>query len=234
MTIKHVAGNVYAVPLGGVNAFLIDGAALTLVDTGVPGSEEAILGAVRELGKQPGDVKHILVTHLHADHSGGLAALKRATGAPAYMHAADAAAVRAGQSMRPVHLRPNLPPQFAEMFANRPRTPIQIEPAEIENEVADGETLPFAADLRAGHVPGHAAGQLAFLLPESGGVLFVADAAGNHFGLDYAPIYEDFELGQRSLAKLAALDFAIACFGHGEAITGNAGEQFRTKWGAVE
>jgi len=35
----------------------------------------------------------------------------------------------------------------------------------------------------------------------------------------------------RSLAKLAALDFAAACFGHGKAIVGGAARRFRQKWG---
>jgi hypothetical protein len=37
--------------------------------------------------------------------------------------------------------------------------------------------------------------------------------------------------GLRSLAKIAALDFDIACFGHGSAITTQASAKFRQKWG---
>ena len=50
-------------------------------------------------------------------------------------------------------------------------------------------------------------------------------------GLGLSIVYEDLEEGIRSLAKIAGLDFAVACFGHGKAIVGAAAEQFRKKWG---
>ncbi len=102
MVAKQVVAGVYALSLGPVNAFLIDDDGLTLIDTGVPGSSDAIHQAVRELGRQPSDIRRILVTHCHADHSGSLAALVRATDAPAYMHPEDAALVRAGKAGRPM------------------------------------------------------------------------------------------------------------------------------------
>src|SRR5262249_59826848 len=92
------------------------------------------------------------------------------------------------------------------------RAPTEIERAEIEHEVQDGETLP--GGLRAIHVPGHCAGQLAFLWPEHGGVLIAADAVANVFGLTLSPMYEDVDEGRRSLSKLAGLEFEVACFGH--------------------
>lgn len=58
-----------------VNCYLVredDG--LTLVDTGLPGSEEAILGAARALGMP---IQRIVLTHAHGDHLGSLDALHR-------------------------------------------------------------------------------------------------------------------------------------------------------------
>jgi len=75
------------------------------------------------------------------------------------------------------------------------------------------------------------AAQVAFLWPEQGGVLFAADAAANMLGLGYAPIYEDLEEGRASLAKLASLEFEVACFGHDRAIVAAAARRFRQKWG---
>ena len=68
--------------------------------------------------------------------------------------------------------------------------PGEIEPAEIEHEVQDGETLP--GRLRAIHVPGDYAGQLAFLRPQHGGVVIAADTAANVFGLALNPMHEDY------------------------------------------
>jgi len=75
------------------------------------------------------------------------------------------------------------------------------------------------------HTPGHCAGQVAFLWPREGGVLFVGDAAANTLGLRLSISYEDLALGKRMLAKLAALPFSVALFGHGRTIaSGGCGE----------
>lgn len=230
MAAKQVVEGVYALSLGPVNAFLIDDDGLTLIDTGVPGSADKILEAVRALGRQPSDIRRILVTHCHADHSGSLAALVRATGAPAYMHPEDAALVRTGKAGRPMKPVGLLGRIIVPLFMRG--APMIVEPAAVEHEVHDGDELPFASGLRAVHVPGHCAGQLAFLWPRRGGVLFAADAAANMVRLGPSIVYEDVEQGKRSLRKLAALQFETACFGHGRAITSGAGERFRKKWGA--
>ena len=97
------------ISLGYVNAFLLEhDGQLTLIDTGVPGSEDKILAAVNELGRAKQDIKNILVTHLHADHAGSLKALKERTGAPAWMHPEDAQMVRKGEILRPFDPRPRI------------------------------------------------------------------------------------------------------------------------------
>jgi glyoxylase-like metal-dependent hydrolase (beta-lactamase superfamily II) len=230
MSVTQIVPSVYKIPLGMVNAFLIDTGDLTLIDTGVADSANDILDAVREIGRRPSDVDRIVVTHCHADHTGSLAKLKGATGAPAYMHADDAALVREGQADRPMEPAPGLIPRLITKVLMR-GGPMTTQPADIEYEVADGDELDVAGGLRAVHVPGHCAGQLAFLWPRHGGVLFVADAASNMFGrLGWSIVYEDFEAGKRSLVKLADMAFEVACFGHGRTMTRGASGRFRQKW----
>jgi glyoxylase-like metal-dependent hydrolase (beta-lactamase superfamily II) len=228
MDAKPVVAGLWRVKIKFVNAYLLDtGDGLALIDTGIPDSAPTILEAVRSIGKQPADIRHILVTHCHADHSGSLAEMKRLTGAPATMHPVDAAMVRAGQAGRPLHPAPGLFNAFLCRFL-LPGAPTAIEPAAIEHEAHDGETLPVG--LRAIHVPGHCAGQLAFFWPEQGGVLIAADAAANVVGLALSPMYEDLDEGRRSLSKLAGLDFEVACFGHGKPIPSGASRRFGQKW----
>jgi len=62
-------------------------------------------------------------------------------------------------------------------------------------------------------------------------VLFAADTCSNVAGLRHSIVYEDLEVGKRSLRRLAGLEFANAVFGHGRAIIGGAGERWRRKWG---
>ena len=108
MLAKQIESDVYEVPLDHVNAWLIDRDGLTLVDTGVPGSADKIVAAIRQLGKQPSDVRHILVTHAHPDHIGSLAVLKQATGARVYAHPLDAPIIRSGSGFRPLKPAPGL------------------------------------------------------------------------------------------------------------------------------
>jgi glyoxylase-like metal-dependent hydrolase (beta-lactamase superfamily II) len=229
VSVEQVVPGLYAIRLGGVNAFLIDSDELILVDTGVPNSADMIVQAVEAIGRKRGDVRHILVTHCHPDHAGSLAEVKKRTGASAYMHPLDAAITRIGKVTPDLKPAPGMDDLFRQFIGLESA---EYDPAEIDYEVHDGDELPIGGGIRVIHVPGHCAGQLAFLWRASGGVLFAADTASNMMGLGYSLGYADMEEGKRSLLKLAALDFAVACFGHGQAIVEGASAQFRQKWGS--
>jgi glyoxylase-like metal-dependent hydrolase (beta-lactamase superfamily II) len=86
---------VYALPGGYVNVFLIaeeDG--LTVIDSGLKGSDRRIVRAIRELGRKPEEIRTLLITHHHADHVGSLAALLGSSGAVAWAHPLDASPAR--------------------------------------------------------------------------------------------------------------------------------------------
>jgi glyoxylase-like metal-dependent hydrolase (beta-lactamase superfamily II) len=229
MAAKPIVEGLWQLNLGFVNGFLIDSGELTLIDTGFPHSAGKIVRALESLGRKPTDIRHIIVTHCHPDHAGSLAEIKRLTNAPIYMHAADAAMVRKGEGRRPMTASPGLVRSLMYNLFVVP-TSGKIEPCAADYEISDGSELPIAGGLRALHTPGHCAGHLAFLW-RSRRVMFVADAASSmpNFGLSLC--YEDLTEGLRSLAKIAALDFDVACFGHGSAITHEASAKFKHKWG---
>ena len=228
MAVTRVADGLYAIPIGPVNAFLVEAPdGCTLIDSGLPGSAQKILDAIGTVGKQQKDIRHIVLTHAHPDHIGSFAALKKATGADIYMHPLDAPIATSGTGFRPLKPAPGL--LTGIMFRLFIRF-VPVEAASIDHYVEDRHQLPVAGGLTAIHVPGHCAGQLAFLWSQHGGVLFAADACSNMMGLGWSLGYEDFEEGKRSLRKLAALDFQIACFGHGKAILQDAARKFRQKW----
>lgn len=228
-----IVPGLHALDLGGVNAYLISAAdGLTLIDTGYAGSADAAARQLGALGHRLDEIARIVVTHAHADHAGGLAELQGRSGAAAWMHARDAELVRAGVAVRD-STAPTPGPLnriiYRLTIQGAPRT---IAPAAVQHEVADGATLPFAGGLRVIHTPGHSAGQIALLWQAHGGVLFVADAAINIPRLALFPAYEDLAAGRASLARLAALEFEVACFGHGRPITRAAARRFRARWGA--
>lgn len=65
-----------------------------------PNNLQRILQAISGIGRAPGDVKHILITHSDVDHVGCLAALKEKTGARVYASPIEAEAIAAGRPSR--------------------------------------------------------------------------------------------------------------------------------------
>lgn len=228
---KQVTEHVFGVASGDLTAYLIVlPEEVTLIDAGFPGSADLIRKALRELGRRPDDLRNVLVTHCHPDHAGGLAEIKRATGAAAWMHALDAEMVRRGLAFRDYYPAPGEHNRvfMEEVVKKGPQT---FEPAEVEHEVADGEVIPAAGGITGFHTPGHSAGHLCFLWPGDGGVLFLGDAANNVEGLNEPPIHEERSLLFESLRRLSELDFEVACFAHGAPLVGDAAGAFRAKWG---
>src|SRR5664279_4990136 len=64
------------------NTYLILGDQTTLIDTGTPGKQENILNYLQNVLKgKPEDIKTIVLTHHHMDHTGSLYELKKITNA---------------------------------------------------------------------------------------------------------------------------------------------------------
>ncbi len=230
MTPTPIFPGVYSLTLGPVNVFYIhDGDALTLIDTGNVGDEQAILAGARSLGVEPSGIRQIVLTHCHPDHAGSLAALLEVTDAQVWAHRIEAEIVR-GNTTLP---RPTAGPGLLNWFLYRQtilKSSATIPNARVDHEVADGDVLPFGGGLRALHTPGHSAGHLAFLLERDGALLFAGDVCSNLPSLNYSIGYESVPEGRLSLARLATLNFATVCFGHGKALTGSAARRFNRKW----
>src|SRR5437867_8713471 len=138
----QVVEGLWMVPLGPVNVYLLDQGELTLIDTGLPRSEDKIVAAIESIGKKVTDLKHIIVTHCHPDHAGSVAALKRMSGARVYMHPIDAAMVRRGENVRPMTPSPGLLRGLMyRLFI--PKKPVPLEPCAIDQEINDGTELPI-------------------------------------------------------------------------------------------
>ena len=98
----QITPNVHLIPgMRGANAYLLLGSSLILVDTGMPGSEDTILGYIESLGRSADDLSRIVITHHHLDHVGSLAALKARTSAQVLAHPGDAGLISGEQSPPP-------------------------------------------------------------------------------------------------------------------------------------
>lgn len=227
--IEEIFPRIYAIPLGYVNAYVLEEEnGLTLIDAGLRGNERRIWKALATIERKPSDVNHVLVTHHHADHVGSLAAVKKASGAEAYVHPLDAPIV-AGEKPRPAANRASIIGRlFGGMILSLP--PNKPTPVPADHEINDGDELPIGGGVRVIHTPGHTAGHVSFLVAGNGGVLFAGDAAANMLGRFGKPLLmftEDMGDVKKSMQKLAALEFDTACFGHGRILKGKANIVFR-------
>lgn len=78
----RIVGNIHYVGTEQLGAYLITGSGgHILIDGAMPESAAQIAGNVRRLGFRVEDIEILLINHAHMDHAGGLAELKRLTGA---------------------------------------------------------------------------------------------------------------------------------------------------------
>ena len=227
----EIVPGVHAIERLGVGrAYLYEEAdRLTLIDTGVARSADRIFAAIESIGRKPNDLRQIVITHHHGDHIGSLADVVERTDAQVLVHALDAPVVRGDQ-------RPSGPSTTGAMRLLNPLLARATRPAasaRVDRELADGDEIDLDGGARVVHVPGHTAGSIAIYLPTRR-MLFAGDAAVNAFGLGppSGPLgifNEDRTQARQSFRKLAALDFDIACFGHGRPLDREASLAFRRR-----
>ncbi len=75
-------------PEGSVNAYILLGHPITLVDTGIrrPSGVMSIRCALQEEELSLQDIEQIIVTHMHVDHSGGVVEIQREVDVPVFVH----------------------------------------------------------------------------------------------------------------------------------------------------
>lgn len=194
---------------------------LTLIDAGLPGSAPLLADAIRQTGHQAADVRHLALTHFHADHIGAAAEIAEWGEVEVLAHHADAPFIRAAGAGPAPDLADWERPIHEQVMSRPPAQPV-IAPR-IDREIADGDELGFGDGAVAMAVPGHTPGSVAFYLPRYR-VLFTGDAvARRQDGTVICGVFNvNRDQATESLRRLATLDVTVACFGHGEPLTHDA------------
>jgi len=219
---------IYLGPIPYTNAYLLtEGDELVLVDTGIPKRGHVFLKLLQSLGRKPFDVRHILITHHHYDHTGNLAWLSEKTDARTYVHPLDVAITR-GDQAPPSPTKTGVGAKVIGWIGAR-MMPERLPHVSISHELQDGEELPLSGGLAAIHSPGHTPGHTSFLWNRHGGVLLTGDAAANmgRVGPPLSVYTEDDAAMRASVRKLAGFTFDKAVFGHGNPVKSGASEKFK-------
>lgn len=220
----EVMPGLYQVRTRGSKAYLVLDDELTLIDTGSTGSGARILKAVEELGRSPSDIKHIVITHYHLDHVGGLPELQGYLPAKTGVHLADASHIESRGPLPNPFTNPLLA-KICEPYLRR------NDPgaARVDVILHDGDELPALGGMRVVHAPGHTAGSISLYFPNRG-ALIIGDAMQYKFGRLMLPsrlFTEDMEEAAASVQKLAALEFETLCFSHFRPILEGADRRVR-------
>jgi len=220
---RKITSDVYMLEhVGSAPAFLLaDTTGATLIDTGMPGKLKSLLAEIETTQQPLNAIKQIVLTHCHADHTGNVAELLKRTQAKVIAHQDDVPYILQQQTL------PASSPLKKVMLGLMDRV-FKTHIEHVDTTVTDGDTIDALGGLQVIHVPGHTPGSIALYQQEQR-IMFVGDIIFNERGLKIAPkIFNvDTEKVAEAARKLAVYDIEIACFGHGEPYTENAGERIR-------
>jgi glyoxylase-like metal-dependent hydrolase (beta-lactamase superfamily II) len=230
-------------PVGPVNAYLVEGDPLTLVDTGPldAASRQALEAGLADLGVRIEDLERVIITHHHADHFGLAAEIVSRSGAEVWTHPYNAPwlADYGAEQQRALPFYADLWRQ-AEVPANiltlmdAANTGLLrwLEPVDVTAGLEEGQTISLGGTpWRVFHTPGHAGGLICLWEPATRTLL-----ANDHILRDISsnPVLEPPALAGAPrprrlveylyhLRRMAALAPEVALAGHGEPVTDVAG-----------
>jgi hydroxyacylglutathione hydrolase len=175
-----------------VYSYLVYGETITLIDTGVSGSENGIFDYIGSTGRDPSEIALIILTHSHPDHIGAARAIQRLSGCSIAAHPAEQAWIEDVDLQN--HERPV--PGFASLVGGS---------VSVDHELVDGDTIELdenrGSEILVFHTPGHSNGSISLFL-HSEGALFSGDSVPVEGDL---PIYDDAAASVQSVRRLRRL-----------------------------
>jgi metallo-beta-lactamase class B len=203
----HIAGNIYYVGTEGLGAYLFTGPkGHVLLDGATPQGAPIIEANIAKLGFKLSDVKILLNSHAHFDHSGGLAQLKKDTGAQLAVMDGDVSAIEGGFYL-----------------GSEDSKTMGAPPVKVDRVLKDGDKVSLEGiELTANLTPGHSRGCTSWgaKTTEAGKTYDVlvfcsATVAANRITppLQYAGIVEDY---RATFAKVKTMKADIPLAPHPE------------------
>jgi glyoxylase-like metal-dependent hydrolase (beta-lactamase superfamily II) len=213
------------------HVYLVDcGSSAVLIDSGAGIEPDRITAEIGAAGFTLDRISHLLLTHGHADHSGGVAYFRQRTGCAVVASVEVAGFMERGDTTA-------ISLDLAKEAGIYPAD-YQWRTCPVAVTLADGQAIQVGDSVfTALATPGHAAGHLSFTTTgEYGPVLFAGDAVF-HGGQILLQAIEDCSIWQyrQTIRKLADLEIATLLPGHktlvmrnGQAHIALAEQAFRT------
>jgi glyoxylase-like metal-dependent hydrolase (beta-lactamase superfamily II) len=214
VSVRGLVGGVHLIDLGTAGGPEVNGAYLVaarepaLVETGPAADLPRLLGGLDQLGVGPGDLAHVLVSHVHLDHAGAAGhLLRRFPSATIWVHERGAPHLA-----DPGRLVASTARTFGEERMLRLFGLPEPVPSGRIRVVADGEVVQLGdRSLEVMHAPGHASHHIAIRDADAGAV-FTGEAIGCH--LPWADCYRpalpppevDIDAGLASIARIRETD----------------------------
>lgn len=167
-----------------------------LIDSGCGRASTRLLANIAAAGVAPQQIRFLLLTHCHYDHSGGAVEIRRHSGCQVAIHALEAGYLESGD--------PSV--SAASWYGD------ELDACPVDVRLADGDRIRLVdRSIEVMHIPGHSPGSIAYLVESDGKrVLFAQDVHGplHPMLLSNATEY------QASLRRLRALAVDVLCEGH--------------------
>lgn len=186
-----------------------------IVDTGLPGRTGELENCLKLNGIKPHDIRTIILTHHHFDHTGSLEKIKNLTDARVAVHVADWPYVSGEKIYNgPLFMRPLI--KLMNLVYG-------IKPFQKDMVLNDGDKI---GDYTVIHTPGHTPGSICLYNPQNK-VIFVGDNIRYNNGILESPrgrLLPDLVNYKKSMEKIASLDVETILTGHGKPVTTDANQ----------
>jgi len=185
-----VGGGIYGIGLSSkmdCNVYLIDcGSEALLIDSGVGINTEKIVRNIEKIKKDynlNSDIRKLLLTHAHLDHSGGSANLKKLLGVKLFVSEVESKYIDDGDEEKIGLIKAKQSGVYPKSY--------KLTPAKVDYRLKDGEEISVGKYIiKIISTPGHSRGSVCFLLKNhekkvlfSGDVIFI----GGYIGLQNLP-----------------------------------------------
>ena len=233
---RDVAEGIHRVEEAYTNWYLVeDGGRVTIVDAGFPRSWSTLQESLRAIGRVPGDVDAVVLTHAHFDHMGFAARAREELGVPNHAHEREIELL--GKPRDYKHERPVLPYVVRSGHLRRVLAAMTAKGALFVRGISGAKTYADGAELdvpgrpRALFTPGHTFGHASLHFPDRGALIagdaiVTCDPYTGKTGprLVARAATADSAQALASLDAIAATGAATVLGGHGEPWTGGAAE----------